>query len=119
MISFLVLLRRFRKAFAALVRDPETRPLPVLAIVLLLTGTIFYSQAEDWSVADALYFSVTSLLTVGMGDLVPTTTGSKLFTVLYLLVGVGVLVAFATAIGQKLIEERRLDRPAATRDPGR
>lgn len=39
-----------------------------------------------------------TLATVGFGDFVPTTTVSKLFTVGYVLSGVGVLAAFVREI---------------------
>jgi voltage-gated potassium channel len=107
MISFLVLLRRFRQAFSGLMRDPETRALPGLAILLLLGGTIFYSRAEGWSLLEALYFSLTTLTTIGIGDLSPSSDWSRVFTILYVLVGLGVLVAFVTALGEKLLAARR------------
>jgi hypothetical protein len=37
---------------------------------------------------DALYFSVTTVSTVGLGDLSPQTDIGKLFTVVYIFVGV-------------------------------
>ena len=42
----------------------------------------------------SLWFSVMTLLTVGYGDLIPSTAASKLFTILYVLVGAGILVGF-------------------------
>jgi hypothetical protein len=121
-VSFLVLMRRFGRAFRAVIHDPETRALPLLTLVILLTGTLFYSRAEDWSLVDALYFSVTTLTTVGIGDFAPTSTASKLFTVLYLMVGLGVLLAFATAIGRHVVKQRRHfprveARPERDREP--
>jgi voltage-gated potassium channel len=111
MISFLVLLHRFRQAFSALVRDPETRALPGVAFLLLLSGTIFYSRTEGWSLLEALYFSLTTLTTIGIGDLSPTSDWSRIFTIFYVLVGLGVLVTFVTALGEKLLQARR-KRPA-------
>jgi voltage-gated potassium channel len=110
MVSFLVLLRRFGQAFSALIRDPETRSLPGLAILLLLSGTIFYSRTEGWSLLEALYFSLTTLTTIGIGDLSPSSDSSRIFTILYVLVGLGVLVAFVTALGEKLLAARRYRR---------
>jgi voltage-gated potassium channel len=117
MISFLVLLRRFRQAFSALVRDPETRSLPGVALLLLLSGTIFYSRAEGWTLLEALYFSLTTLTTIGIGDLSPTSDWSRIFTILYVLVGLGVLVAFVTALGEKLGEARRKGPARSQVDP--
>lgn len=41
-----------------------------------------------WSVTDAVYFSMVSMSTVGYGDLAPSTTASRVFTIFYILVGV-------------------------------
>lgn len=81
-----------------IMRDRRTRPLLVWAAVLLMLGTIVYHYAEGWTWIDALYFSVISLTTVGYGDLSPTTIFTKLFTIFYVLNGVGVLVGFLDAV---------------------
>ncbi|MEM6563447.1 MAG: ion channel [Pseudomonadota bacterium] len=49
---------------------------------------------------DALYFTVTTLTTTGYGDLTPTTTSGKLFTVFMMAVGVALFVQLARAILQ-------------------
>jgi voltage-gated potassium channel len=87
-------------------RDPETRALPLVAGTLVLTGTIFYWRAEDWTVIQALYFSVVTLTTVGYGDLHPTSAGSEIFTILYILTGLGVFVALLASLAQKYIEQK-------------
>jgi hypothetical protein len=107
MLSLLALMHRFSTSLADVMRNPETRALPGLVLALLLSGTIFYWQAEDWSLLDSLYFSVTTLTTVGMGDLAPTSDGSKVFTVLYIMVGIGVLVAFVTALAEQMLRRER------------
>ena len=92
-------------------RDPELRGLAVLVGTLLLTGTVFYHQVEDWRLLDSLYFSVTSLLTVGFGDFVPSKDVSKVFTILYTLVGVGILVTFVSSVANRAerLRNRRLE----------
>jgi potassium channel subfamily K protein len=39
--------------------------------VYLLIGTILFAEWEDWNYLDSVYFCVTSLLKIGLGDLVP------------------------------------------------
>ena len=46
-------------------RDPDFRRLVVLVFFTLLTGTLFYSFAEGWSLVDAFYCSFTTLASVG------------------------------------------------------
>ena len=64
-LHFLVALRGLRLALLAVWRDPETKALPVVVGVLLVSGTVFYWAAEDWSLIQSLYFSVVTLATVG------------------------------------------------------
>ena len=67
-----------------------------ICALFLISGAIFYPLVEGWSVLDSLYFGVVTLTTVGYGDMGPTTTGSKIFTTLYVFFGVAIV---ATCIG--------------------
>jgi voltage-gated potassium channel len=100
-------------------RDPNTRPLYVAFGGLLLTGTIFYMIVEDWGPLDALYFSVTTLATVGYGDLSPKTDLGKGFTIIYILAGIGVIVAFANAVLERAgtAQREKLERAARPQYP--
>jgi voltage-gated potassium channel len=93
--------------------DPAFRGLSVTALVLLITGTIFWNRIEGWSLVDSFYFSVITLATVGFGDFTPETTFGKLFTAFYVMSGVGVIVAFINALGERR-EARRARRSADT-----
>lgn len=80
------------------VTDVELRALTITVATTLLSGTLFYRFAEDWSYLDALYFSVMTLSTIGYGDLAPTTALSKVFTIFYVFLGVGLLAALVTVV---------------------
>ena len=69
-------------------------------------GTLAYRYIEHWGWIKAFYFSVTTLTTVGMGDLYPTTDFSRLFTAIYILLGVGVVLASVSVIGADLLARR-------------
>ncbi len=73
--------------------DRESRPFLVWAGSMLLIGVLVYSWFEGWSWIDALYFCVITLATVGYGDLTPTTPEARLFTVFYVINGIGILLA--------------------------
>ena len=105
-LHLLLALRGFRRAIVAVWRDPETKALPVVVGVLLLSGTIFYWSVEDWTIIQALYFSVVTLATVGYGDLTPTTDFSRIFTIIYIFIGLGVLVPFLSSIAQHYIRHK-------------
>ena len=67
------------------------------SVALIVVGTVVFSLLEDWSIVDSLYFSVVTVTTVGFGDLTPDTDGAKLFTVLYILMGISIIGAFLDA----------------------
>lgn len=74
-------------------RDKESRPVFYWVGGVLLIGTMAYHWLEGWSYLDALYFCVISLATIGYGDLTPTTPEAKLFTIIYVINGIGILLA--------------------------
>ena len=108
----LVWTRLVRSVIQGVRHDPEFRALAFAAFLLLVVGTVFYAVQEDWSVIDALYFSTIVLTTVGLGDLAPTTALSKLFTIGYVLVGIGVILAF---VDRLVREQRDVSGPLRTR----
>ena len=56
MISLYLTIIRLIKAIHRASEDPEFRALVIVTIVLLLSGTFFYSHAEKWNILDSLYF---------------------------------------------------------------
>jgi hypothetical protein len=84
-------------------------------LAVLAIGTIAYVLIEHWTPLDALYFCVVTLATVGFGDLHPTTDLGRLFTIAYIIVGVGILAAFISQLAthrqipQRI--EQLVDRP--------
>src|SRR5215211_7985114 len=85
------------------IRDPDFRSLVLLVFLILSIGTIFYSLQEGWGAIDAFYFSVTTLTTVGYGDLSPKTTIGKLFTVVYIFAGLGIIVGFIDTVAKETL----------------
>lgn len=86
-------------------------------IVTLLSGTVFYWHVEGWSLLDAFYFSAVTLTTVGYGDLAPATALGKIFTVFYLFVGIGLIVAFVDALAKRTLEMRGEKRRPRAGEP--
>lgn len=91
-------------------KDDQFRQVFLLVTTILGLGTLFYWRVEHWSLIDSFYFSVVTLATVGFGDLSPTSAFSKLFTALYVIVGVGILVAFYSRLALRILADREKGR---------
>lgn len=78
----------------------------LLLTVVLASGTVFYSEVEGWSYLDSLYFSVITITTVGYGDLHPTQPVSKLFTIFYIFIGMGLGIYVISTLAESIIEGR-------------
>lgn len=87
-------------------RDPMPSPGPaswtilrqgvVLLIIYLSLGVVIYwlnrdkfSAVETHPVVDALYFCIVTMCTIGYGDITPNSTVTKMFSILFVLVGFG------------------------------
>ena len=84
------LIRKVRQGW----KDTEFRGLFWMVLTFLFMGTIFYHNVEKWSWIDSFYFTVITLSTVGYGDFSPQTNLGKLFTVIYIIMGLGMLSSF-------------------------
>jgi len=74
--------------------------------ILLLAGTLFFHQTEKWSYFDSFYFTGVTLTTIGYGDLYPTTTISKIGTLMLAFFGVAIVLYSLTLIAASYFEHR-------------
>lgn len=77
---------------------------------LVCGGAIFYHLVEHWSWLNSVYFCVITLATVGYGDFTPHTDLGKLFTIFYVIAGIGVLASFANLLIRRAVLRRKLRR---------
>lgn len=89
-----------------MLQDPKFRSLVYITFLTLAIGTIFYHNVEGWRWLDSLYFSVITLATIGYGDFTPKTDLGKAFTIIYVLIGIGILIAFIDPIGELIVQHR-------------
>ncbi len=76
-------------------------------ISLLIIGSIFYHNMEGWNWIDSIYFSVITLTTVGYGDFSPQTDSGKIFTMFYVVIGIGLMFTFINTLYQYNVNKVR------------
>lgn len=97
-------IRLFFAIFRGLRTDHYFRSLVWLLTTLLFTSTVFYTKVEKWAIIDSLYFSVMTISTIGHVELIPSTSGSKIFTMFFALFGIGIFAAVVYKIVQHTLK---------------
>lgn len=85
-------------------------------LLLLLIGAGLIAIVEDMNFGEALYLTAITGLTVGYGDIAPTTVTGRIVSVLIGLIGLiyfGVVVAAANSAMRHVVEDKREARKAA------
>lgn len=77
--------------------------LAAVAIAISL-GTLGYRLIEGWSFFDSLYVASQTVTTVGYGDLTPATRNGRIFSTLFMLAGVGVVLYALTMTVQEIVQ---------------
>jgi hypothetical protein len=108
MLSALLMFRRFRTAMRFAFREEDFGRVLGAAGALILVGTLTYTLGQNWSVVDGFYVAVATLTTSSILDpkLTITEPWLKIFTALYVLVGIGILVEVARRLGMGFIASR-------------
>ena len=114
LVRFSRAMQRFRKAFH-LVREELILFFFVTGLLLLFAGSGIYffenpRQPEAFaSIFHGLWWAVSTLTTVGYGDVYPVTVGGKVFTSLLLLIGVAVISVPTGLLASALTKARFSD----------
>ena len=118
MLSALMMLRRVLPALRYAMREEEFGPIAGGAVLLVVIGTLTYTLSQDWEVVDSFYFSVSTLTTTSVSDpdLVLDDGWLKVFTVLYQLIGIGILVEVLRRLGLAFITVRAEEERASRSD---
>jgi hypothetical protein len=103
-IGLLAIGRSLVRGLTSLAQDAHARALLTIALGLIAGGAFFYRQVEDLSWIDSFYFTIVTLTTVGYGDISPQTAAGRVFTSVYLLIGIGILVALVSEVAKHLVE---------------
>jgi hypothetical protein len=119
MLSVVSMFQRFLGAIRYAAKEENFAAVFGAGIALVIIGTVTYSLGEGWKVADGFYFAVCTLTTSSIADpsLTLTSEALKVFTALYVLTGIGILVEVARQLGVGFIKLRT--EQSATRHPRR
>ena len=71
---------------------------------LLFLGSLGYVLIEGWSFFDALYMTITTLTTVGYGEIHPLDQAGRAYTMVLILAGVGVMLYIVGALARVVVE---------------
>jgi voltage-gated potassium channel len=89
--------------------DPEKKlkiALGALLIVIVI-GTFGYSLVEGWDFLDSLYMSVITIATVGYMEVQPLSSTGRVFTIFFIIFGVGTTL-YAVGAGAQLMLEGQI-----------
>ena len=81
----------------------------VFAVVLLavmVLGTFGFMVIEGLSVADAFYFTVVTIATVGYGDIHPNAQTGKILAVVLIVTGVGTFLGVVANATEMMLNRR-------------
>ncbi len=76
----------------------------LLFLTLVLLGTAGYRIIEGWSVIDSLYMTIITISTVGYGEVRILSTEGRLFSVMLIICGMGVVAYCINVFAQTTIE---------------
>jgi voltage-gated potassium channel len=112
MLSALMMLRRIVPAFRYAIREEEFLNIFSAAVLVVVIGTLTFALGEGWHVVDAFYFTVSTLTTTSVADpeLVLSDRWLKVFSVLYQLIGIGILVEVLRRLGLAFIVIRTQEK---------
>ena len=80
--------------------------LPSLFLGLLIVGTTGYMVLEGWDLLDAVYMTVTTLTTVGYGEVHEMSVIGRVYTIFLVLFGTAFFLYVAASVVQFLAEGR-------------
>jgi len=74
-----------------------------LLIAIFLIGVLGFMFIEKWSFLDSIYMTVSTVATVGIGEVHPLSSGGKVFTTILIILSFGTFAFAATTLVQYVV----------------
>ncbi len=103
-------LTRITRGIGVALKDGRVKGILAFTVGMILWASVFYHFIEGWSWLDSIYFSVVTISTVGYGDFSPETAAGKVFTMVYIIVGLGIFVTAATTVADTILSQDDEDK---------
>jgi len=76
----------------------------LLAVFIILAGTLGYTLIEGWSPLESLYMTIITVATIGYGEIKPLSSGGRIFTIFIILFGVGNVAYLVGQLTKAMVE---------------
>ncbi len=90
------------------------RPVMIYMVTLSITAQLFFAAVFYWAEVDynsklvtffdSLYFTVTLMTSVGLGDIVPVTFFGRVLSIVMMLAGTAIYVCFTAVLAAMIME---------------
>ena len=78
----------------------------IALIAIMMLGSFGFMVVEGLSFADAFYFSLVTIATVGYGDIHPATQAGKIMAVFLIVMGVGTFLGVVANVTETVLARR-------------
>ncbi len=78
-------------------------------LIIMILGTIGFVLIEKKTVAEAAYFVIVTVATVGYGDIHPVTQTGRLFTIVLIVTGVGTFLGVIGNFTELMLAKREIE----------
>ena len=77
-------------------------------MLIIWIGTFYFAKYENMETADAMYFTIVTISTVGYGDFAPESTAGKIFSLFYIPLSVAFTAGLIDSIAGTIMLVRQV-----------